>query len=814
MFDFIEDFLENNNLGIKKTVSFRINDKDNDFLELMNDFFNYYEKEVNNNDIKLNKSEFINLILNSSIKSFKNDIDNINENLFEKDTFSKETILKDFFLYYLQKKEMNKIDSINIIKYLSQKRKLSSILEYIKIGFRKKQELYLGIHKQLDKKYSSFPGIIIDNMNNLNNNNNIKITNPEKLLYPLLFNQIIERGHSITFCSDDCKNAERILNSLNYSLKVNDGIISIDDKGDQFDYENFYNTVVENGREDDFYVLNFNLPELSNKINIFKNKNIDYLINLITTQFRIQSGNEWLVGNSIFLFRILLEIFLELDNKNLIYTITNKNFKNISFKLLNEYLDINKLKELDIKLNNFNDIDTKKLKKYLTNLNDKKDYHEKIKIYIEEYLYIFIKYENSIFSNSNNAIDFIDIIKNKKIIYILLPGLKSTCREVEDLKYFLLQLIKLSICENQNLKIDNNDKRNIKIFLNNNLPIGFEKTLSQFRSFNVKVDYYCNNLNQYENNIDLERLIQNFEIKYVFRIYDSKISKYLKETFFKNENINFENIPLDFSYVIQNNNILPLYNNFYKSKNYFDYKITERLNPQIITLNKNINKFFKIYTQLDFTTKTNNDFINIFPNENKSNFFDFFNKNKKINDMEKRIQIVNQIDKKYYNLILNKDYTPIKYKSILNKDNQKECLEKCYENSLLNIKNYKNNDEFLSPIISLNKKVEKLSEFTFKGFKEIIYPILNLINKNIDINKYIGEEKLTIFNHKYNFQETFILAILKEIDKKDKIYINELYQLKNINPHFWYALYNLLKEDNIIHGNQILSIFITEKANY
>ena len=123
------------------------------------------------------------------------------------------------------------------------------------------------------------------------------------------------------------------------------GAIIVDGKGDKDIYTDVYNTCVHCNREDDFYVMNFNVPRESNTMNPLLSGDTDEIIDVIGNMLETGGDNAFWAGRALSMMKGLLSLLVPLRDREMLYvpfsSTSPKDCKIVpifTFKFLNKFL--------------------------------------------------------------------------------------------------------------------------------------------------------------------------------------------------------------------------------------------------------------------------------------------------------------------------------------------------------------------------------------------------------------------------------------------------------------------------------------------
>ena len=300
------------------------------------------------------------------------------------------------------------------------------------------------------------------------------------LLYPILVTDKMILTHMFVVGTTGAGKTTFLVNILRQLLVLGGGVLAVDGKGDKDVYEAFYNTAVDCGREDDFLVLNFNVPEESNKFNPLLKGNADEVTDIIGNLLDTGGDNAFWAGRALAAMKALLSILIPLRDAGLLFSPDYKREPVLTFSLLNKWFDLTALRDLyfiiknsnekgilvakeDIKgfdnsdLQKYFEINYDRLQAYLTSVSvnirepsakiaeGSSKQHGNSYLMWNEPLDLISGRFKAIFDTATPDLDMQDVITNGRIVYVLLPALKVDPRSLSSLGKIILSLLKNSI---------------------------------------------------------------------------------------------------------------------------------------------------------------------------------------------------------------------------------------------------------------------------------------------------------------------------------------------------------------------------------
>lgn len=170
--------------------------------------------------------------------------------------------------------------------------------------------------------------------------------NPEAMEYPILVKDTQMLTHMFVIGTTGSGKTTFLVNILEQVLQLGGGSMAVDGKGDQSVYEAFYNTAIDCGREDDFFVINYNVPEESNTMNPLLKGSADEISDIIGNMLDQSGDNAFWAGRALAMMKGLLSVLIPLKNAGLLFTPDGEKVEILTFSLLQEWISANNLKKL------------------------------------------------------------------------------------------------------------------------------------------------------------------------------------------------------------------------------------------------------------------------------------------------------------------------------------------------------------------------------------------------------------------------------------------------------------------------------------
>jgi len=166
--------------------------------------------------------------------------------------------------------------------------------------------------------------------------------NPEALQYPIIVEDKQMLTHMFVIGTTGAGKTTFLTNILEQVLQLGGGCMAVDGKGDQTVYEAFYNTAIDCGREDDFFVINYNVPEESNTLSLLSKGNADEISDIIGNMLEQGGDNAFWSGRALSMMKGLLSILIPLKDAGLLFTPDGEKAEILTFSLLQKWIaDVN-----------------------------------------------------------------------------------------------------------------------------------------------------------------------------------------------------------------------------------------------------------------------------------------------------------------------------------------------------------------------------------------------------------------------------------------------------------------------------------------
>ena len=785
--------LVNNNL-IKTILKLCLIDKNDIYLNSLNNILDLCLFYINKNDIYLLFENIFQIILNSNLNNEKIlFIENLLSNFLSKLKLQSENNIKEGI--YFTNMKINQLNFYNKINVKNLNLDSNKII--LKINFEYKNEIInqkINLIKinnnqvQLINIYIENYNLHIIEINNINNSLQISLKNILKINENNYFKFIFDRKtYKLNIVFNN-------ISLFNYDYKF--GF----DKNDEieFGFEKINKNFNEINENEKIYLINFiKLKKLkildenneiifnifnhkniildnNNKNNIFLNKNICYYFDYnIYEILKFNSlYNKYSIKNQIknyFFENLLCKNFIHFNFQTLFFLIINekncnKNIFKILIKIFLNYLDLTNLNNnfFDKKncfsvfyfslLKNFDNID-KEIINYLyiiTTIN--KNYNKIItKIFLDKIF--FEKFSNELKLILLNLIDkkisqnFYDLnIEILENLFLLIILIKNIDEEIENkIIDLILKIIKIFKNNNKTIEMLNNF-----LFISYDFKKIIDEHIKTFNNGKIEITY--NFLNKFFHNLLFN--INNF------KKYREKICEFIQNSNFLSQK-NKENL-LKFLSIDLNN-------------------INKDNSNNIINHNSNMIDMFS-------TLVSENDK----KNQNEDSFFE-----EKINNFENQI------------------------KNNKNKINNEEefILRGTIVGDMLDLDNKKNNIELKEVKITLNKNLEFICKgnncYLCKFIKKILRKIFYRQILFYSYKKYLKDSftEIKIINNKINFDFNFSYYLNKSEGisrirnklklKLDLIDKNNIENIENSQNN------NFLLKFNFFNSNKNLFYFLT-----
>lgn len=403
---------------------------------------------------------------------------------------------------------------INYIVHLLGGMFVVFILYYIhEIYIPKKGFLTIvGIFKNKKKgkpmKYFLHLGDAVRAINEIPDPSKVKKFFPEKLEYPILIDYDMALRHMFAVGTTGSGKTTFSIYLLKQHLGIGGGAMIVDGKGDKDIYTDIVNTCIHHNREDDVFVINFNAPKESNRMNPLLKGDTDDMADLLGNLLESGGDNAIWAGRALSMMNGVMSCLIPLRDHNELYdplklkNDANQNKKYqafeydlpkdidpndpkdgsgiyqpiLTFKVLNKFLELETLRDLyfrmvarneaiergDERFKNRGDIKVVELDRmaaYLASCStsvrrsahsDKIEeggnkMHSNSNVMWGEGLDLFQGTYGDIFNTDTPNIVIQDIVYNSRFLYILLPATKKNPRTLSMLGKIILALLKQAV---------------------------------------------------------------------------------------------------------------------------------------------------------------------------------------------------------------------------------------------------------------------------------------------------------------------------------------------------------------------------------
>lgn len=237
--------------------------------------------------------------------------------------------------------------------------------------------------------------------------------NPEALRYPILFEDTQLLTHMFVIGTTGAGKTTFLVNILEQVLQLGGGCMAVDGKGDQSVYEAFYNTAIDCGREDDFFVINYNIPKESNTLGLLNKGTADEITDIIGNLLEQGGDNAFWSGRALSMMKGLLSILVVLKDNNLLFTPNGEKSEILTFTLLQKWIDDKNLKKLYFTIKVANQIINRKYR-FLEDEDSDKIFEEKPLEYIHGWINDNEINESDLYSAFNEKEKLIKLPFNEK----------------------------------------------------------------------------------------------------------------------------------------------------------------------------------------------------------------------------------------------------------------------------------------------------------------------------------------------------------------------------------------------------------------
>ncbi len=520
----------------------------------------------------------------------------------------------------------------------------------------------------------------------------VKSKTPEVLEYPILIDFDMALRHMFVVGTTGSGKTTFLIYLLQQHLEMGGGAIIVDGKGDKDIYTDVYNTCVHCNREDDFYVMNFNVPRESNTMNPLLSGDTDEIIDVIGNMLETGGDNAFWAGRALSMMKGLLSLLVPLRDREMLYdpgsSTSPKDCKIepiFTFKVLNKFLDLEALRNLYFYIKDLNSgvvnksgweyTDVSRMEAYLAScsvpLSDPKakitdgmsKMHGNSNTMWGEALDLFMGTFGDIFNTDTPDIDMNDIVVNSRILYILLPATKKDPRTLSMLGKIVLAFFKSSVATLLGDKISGTiEERMASSAIRPKVPFwgvmdeygayateGFDNVLAQARSLRVSISIMVQETASLEKGsaIDKKRLLGNTGVKVFLKIEESDTVKEVIEFFGDEEQavVKYQNETAeDYSFEVQRKPLITssMLKDMGGGHGYVAF--SGHITPMLAGFYKppNARKILE-FSSFRATTKQNHDFKNIVETIKKTEFRD------ETNDisLDKKIEQIDRLTKSY-----------------------------------------------------------------------------------------------------------------------------------------------------------------------
>jgi len=396
------------------------------------------------------------------------------------------------------------------------------------------------------------------------------------LLYPVLIEDKMALTHMFVVGTTGAGKTTFLINILQQILMLGAGAMAVDGKGDQTVYEAFYNTAIDCGREDDFLVINFNVPEESNTFNPLLKGTADEITDIIGNMLDTSGDNAFWSGRALTMMKALLSILIPLRDKDILFDPKFNKKDILTLDLLVKWIDLQNLKTLYFLIKRSNDlgyldidgwpqewkkryepINIDRLESYLTSVyldihdedadiqEGSSKQHGNSFLMWNEALDLLAGRFGAIFNTDSPTIDMEDIVTNGRILYVLLPALKVDARSLSTIGKIILALFKNSVSVLLGEKISGTIEQRYQSFARRpRIPFwgvmdeygayaveGFDNVLAQARSLKVSVAILVQEIASLKktSEIEAQRLLGNTGIKVALKVEEQKTAEEIVE---------------------------------------------------------------------------------------------------------------------------------------------------------------------------------------------------------------------------------------------------------------------------------------------
>jgi len=375
--------------------------------------------------------------------------------------------------------------------------------------------------------------------------------------FPIEMPHFVGSQHGLIVGSTGSGKTTLIRLMFRYHFRFGGGGCFVDGKADAGDmYQIFYAEVVREGREDDFYLINFNDPSQSHSINPFQYGTSDFLVEICTGLLKEAQGeNEYWQGRAIVFLRAYMAVLRWLrDNR--------EGFK-LNIGTVNRYLDFNSVVNFgrDESIPLYDEVTGEPVRQrlidYLKGLtpdwaNPQIDPEEKAEA-IRQFGYAVQQWQlpfdllasqyGAIFNTDAPDIDIKDVVSNNRILYVLLPSLKQSPQTLQGIGRLIVSIFRIVFSElvgdrvigtAEELHAEVEVKKPNPVYLlvldevGSYLPDFLDTILAQARSTRVSVWLSVQEPASLfkVNEVQAKRLLNNTKIKVCLAVDDKESARY------------------------------------------------------------------------------------------------------------------------------------------------------------------------------------------------------------------------------------------------------------------------------------------------
>lgn len=416
----------------------------------------------------------------------------------------------------------------------------------------------------------------IDDLQTMNNFKDFKDKTSfinKKIKYTIDVDRNYATRHSLTIGATGSGKTTLLLGVCKQLMENGHGIMFVDGKNDVTVLQNYKNLAILTGREDDFYILNFGLPDDSHKLNPLMVGEVDDILEMLSNMLSTGGDNNYWGERGQALLAGALSMLVPLRNQNNIKMPDGEKKSTLTFGVLISYLSLRNFYDKYFEIKKRNEdvckrdikhplyVNLDRARNYLESLtldtNNKKD--NEIENAAEQHGYAYSQWAKSfdllmgtygpIFDSDNPEIDIFDVVSNNRIVYVALPALKKSPTTLKNLGSLVLSIVKIALTGLLGDVITGNllerkksevarPRQTFFLFLDelgSYMTSGFSDVLAQARSLgmscNLLVQELASLFKADEN--EAKRLLGNTALKTFLKIDDSdteeKIMKFVGE---------------------------------------------------------------------------------------------------------------------------------------------------------------------------------------------------------------------------------------------------------------------------------------------